>query len=93
MPHWASRIKLLIKSIRIERIQDITEEDAIAEGIENSGPLWKDYRKGGMKQAMLQDPIDSFRTLWKLINEKRGLGWDVNPWVWVIEWSPLSDNQ
>ena len=93
MPRWASRIDLSIKDIRVERIQDISEEDAISEGIDKSGTFWKDYRKGGMKQAMLQDPIDSFRTLWNLINEKRGFGWDVNPWVWVIEWPPLSDNQ
>lgn len=89
MPRWASRIDLSTKDIRVEKVQDISEEDAIAEGIDKSGTFWKDYRKGGMKQVMLQDPIDSFRTLWNLINEKRGFGWDVNPWVWVINFKLL----
>ena len=99
MPRWASRIELLIKNIRVERIQNITEEDAIAESVGhgfqmNSG--WPDYQhinKSGICEATQDTAIVSFATLWDSINEKRGFEWDVNPWIWVIEWPPLSDNQ
>jgi len=84
-----SRINLEIISIRVERLQNITASDAIAEGIDRSGITWKDYRTGGMKQAMLQDPVDSFRTLWNTINKKRGYGWDINPWLWVIKFKVI----
>jgi hypothetical protein len=70
MPRWASRMTLEIASVRIEHLQDITEEDAIAEGIE---------RVGG------EQPLRSFQTLWDSINFQRGYGWEVNPLVWIIE--------
>lgn len=83
-----SRITLEIVSVRVERLQDITEVDAIAEGIEKA-PLtapdptgWKDYR-GGYAEAGSCDARDSYRTLWETIN---GPGsWALNPWVWVVE--------
>lgn len=73
MTRWASRILLYVVSMRIERLQNISEEDAIAEGIEQ--------HKTGLGKAHV-DPRLAYRDLWESIN---GPGsWDANPWVWVI---------
>jgi hypothetical protein len=76
MPRWASRINLEITNIRIERLQDITEEDSQAEGVEYYGEI--DYTIGNTYKII-------FRRLWDSINLKRGFGWNVNPFVWVVE--------
>ena len=83
MPRSASRILLEITDIRIERVQDISEEDAKAEGCDNRN----------MKQQNIavwcEMPRKAFMNLWDSINEKRGYGWTVNPWVWVISFKKL----
>lgn len=92
MPRDASRITLQITDIRAERLHDITESDAIDEGInfttQNGGPnkYYDNYHTGRwMDSEMLNNPIASYRTLWETIN---GPGsWEQNPWVWVIEFS------
>jgi len=75
MPRKLSRIQLLVKSVKVEQIQDITREDAIAEGTR------KLYR---CPQWIGNEPLDSFNELWESINKKRGFGWEMNPWVWVV---------
>jgi hypothetical protein len=76
MPRWASRITLEIINIRVERVQDVSEADAQAEGVElTCGQMRSDY----------PNYKRSFHCLWNSINAKRGYGWDANPWVWVIE--------
>ena len=94
MPRWASRITLEIVSVHVERLNEITEEDAKAEGIEEIKSLpivrgatrskcWRDY---GIGVGFFQ-PVQSFRSLWESIN---GPGsWDANPWVWVVEFRRL----
>ena len=84
MPQWASRITLEITDIRIERLQEITEEDAIAEGVlPCPHPLSKTdecldcYLDAG-------EYVCSFLNLWNRLYAKKGLGVDVNPWVWVL---------
>lgn len=84
-----SRINLKITSVKIEHLQEISQEDAINEGIINCNGRWNDYRTGQMKQICLSDPRDSFKTLWDSINEKRGFGWDKNPFVWVVKFKKL----
>lgn len=75
MPRWASRLMLEVVSVGVERVQDITQEDAVAEGcVEIAGRSWG--RLG-------------FSQLWDQINGTRGYGWDVNPWVWVVEFRRL----
>ena len=82
MPRWASRITLEITSVRVERLQDISEADALAEGVTDDGSLVTDLAgndRGGAFAA--------FATLWEVIN---GAGsWDDNPWVWAIEFRRL----
>lgn len=91
----ASRILLEIVSVRVERLQDISEEGAIAEGIEivslkglrTGVPLYRNY---GCPQIPDRSARYSFQTLWGSIN---GTGsWEVNPWVWVIEFKRI-DNE
>lgn len=77
MPRWASRITLEVTGVRIERLQDISEADARAEGIEQS------ERTGGWLPGNCAAPEWAFRELWESIN---GAGsWNANPWVWVVE--------
>jgi hypothetical protein len=71
MPRWASRITLEILSIGIERVQDISHADAVSEGL----PCYHEN---------YECALTSYRELWNALNAKRGFGWDVNPYVWVI---------
>lgn len=84
MTRKASRITLEITGVRVERLQDISEEDAIAEGVEPSF-LWTGTQRYKSYTSKTHDltPILSFMTLWKSINGNDS--WDLNPWVWVIE--------
>jgi len=78
MPRWASRINLEITNIRVERLQDITPEDAVKEGAEYMPAA--DLRKERLTVSQIV-----FAGLWDKLNAKRGYGWDKNPYVWVIE--------
>ena len=78
MPRWASRTTLEITRIRAERVQDISEEGCIAEGIKDSGL--------GVVELLL-----SYAVLWDSINAKRGYSWESNPWVWVIEFKIVEE--
>ena len=84
MPRWASRLMLTITSVRVERVQEISEADAKAEGIEriNDHPHWgwKDYTGNGQDLS----PIMSYQSLWDSLNSKRGYSWASNCFVWVL---------
>lgn len=83
MPRWASRILLEVVAVRVERLQDITEAQAIAEGIMRDGEGWCGYESG----PWFASPIGAFRSLWESIH---GPGsWDANDYVWVIEFRRL----
>lgn len=75
-PHW-----LEITEVRVERVQEITEQDVLAEGIP-SFTLAK-----GVLASKPPDPRWAFIELWDSLNAKRGYGWEVNPWVWVISFN------
>jgi hypothetical protein len=82
MPRWASRILLEIVSVSVERLNDISAEDARAEGVDAelaaAGAL-----HGPSRTTLLPVTVHGFAHLWESIN---GAGsWDANPWVWVIE--------
>lgn len=75
MPRWASRIQLEITDVRVERLQDISEADAMAEGCS--------FRPG-----LTSSRRQEFSNLWEAIN---GAGsWQANPWVWVIEFERIT---
>jgi hypothetical protein len=82
MYRWASRITLRVTGLRLERVRDITDEDAIAEGIKR-----KDYEKPCC--CFPGNPRGGYQLLWDSLNAKRGLGWDKNPWVWVVEFERI----
>ena len=86
MPRWASRITLEITEVGVERLQNISEEDAVAEGIESiqgGTHLWMNYSIRRDECDWFRSPIDSYRSLWESINGKDS--WSLkNPWVWVV---------
>lgn len=84
MPKWASRLTLEITNIKVEKLQDISADDARAEGIEYypNEPQIRRY-KHYVTGYRCADAVFSYHTLWHKIN-KRG-SWESNPWVWVIE--------
>ena len=83
MPRAACRILLEITDVRVERLQDITYEQAAAEGV-HRGPLreWCASDEGG---ACHKYPVPAFRDLWQSV----GGDWDANPWVWVVEFKRM----
>lgn len=81
MPRWASRLLLEVTSVRVERLQAITEDDAIGEGCGFDGdPIGDDG-----EEVFDRTPRGNFAQLWDSLNAKRGHGWASNPWVWVVE--------
>nr|WP_301290861.1 hypothetical protein [Robbsia andropogonis] len=92
MPRWASRILLEITDVRVERLQNCTQSDAVDEGIERSRASFMPhgfrlYDKPGNVYGT--DPIESYRSLWDILNAARGYGWDTNPWVWIVSFKRI----
>ena len=84
MPRWASRITLEVTGVRVERLQDISDADAQAEGIGEFIGGWACLTDDAPQQAG-NTPKEGYRHLWERIN---GPGsWDANPWVWVVEFA------
>lgn len=89
MPRWASRILLEVTAVRVERLQDISDADILAEGIDTE------------KLAKSQDSYDivckgtdadgraTLRTAWRDLWESTGGDWEANPWVWVVEFKRI----
>lgn len=88
MPRDACRIELEVLGVRVERLQNIKEEDAIAEGIETikiDGEDW--YENYSKVKICLSDPISSFKSLWISINGANS--WLQNPYVWVVNFNKI----
>lgn len=90
MPRWASRITLEIIDVRVERVQDISESDAMAEGVDMETPVTLPFSNAMPWATVTYKPRsakDGYAALWETIN---GAGsWNANPWVWVIEFKRL----
>lgn len=95
MPRWASRIKLEVTGVRVERLQSICEEDAIAEGVEKTiiGDGWRRYCADKELEACGLVPCStaagSYSYLWDSINGDGSFM--ANPWVWVVEFKVLEN--
>lgn len=97
MPRWASRITLEVVGVRVERLQEISEADAAAEGCypqtwEGENPMVQYH--GWMAPTPAPSGYmyrNAYRRLWESIN---GPGsWDANPWVWVVEFRRLTQTE
>lgn len=93
MPKEAARIWLEVTDIKVERLQDISEEDAIAEGVDKhpyNGMKGWEYRYKNYQHttSAVLYAKNSFSTLWRSING--GESWGANPWVWVVSFKVLS---
>jgi len=77
LPRWASRLTLRVTDVRVQRVQEISEADAVDEGVTVGGE---------------QMPTDHFRDLWDSLNAKRGFGWDANPWVAAYTFEVIRKN-
>jgi hypothetical protein len=93
MPRWASRLTLEVVIVRVERLQDISEEDCVAEGLHSYSHHWHDpeyplpdiaYEPFAGSETRYSCPRQAFRALWDSINAERA-PWASNPWVWVLE--------
>ncbi|MDL2268851.1 hypothetical protein LJC41_02590 [Desulfosarcina sp. OttesenSCG-928-G17] len=91
MPRWASRITLRITGVRVEKLQDISEKDAIAEGIE-----WDETHNGFRGQIRHRGmstwhsrASEAFGFFWDTLNSKEGYRWKDNPWVWVVSFERI----
>lgn len=82
MPRWVSRLTLVVTEVRVERLQDISEADATAEGIEPSGKFPDRFLTPAGDYAA---PVIAFQRLWESINGPEA--WDVNPWVAAISFT------
>lgn len=85
MPKEIARISLEIKSIHIERLNDISEEKAIEEGVKRELNGFKDYTNPNITKEKAKD---SFKTFWEYTYGQDS--WDENPFVWVIEFVPIT---
>ena len=90
-PRWTSRITLEITDVRVERLRDISETGAVAEGVEVVGenihkqPVYKDYVTYGMAWS---SAVRSFQSLWQKINGDGA--WEQNPFVWAITFKRIN---
>ena len=101
MPKEAARIFLKVTDVRVDRLQNITEEDAIKEG--ETGVRCECLHKelgGGMygctdcmNTGWLEPPTMYFMYDWNAIYAKRGYSWEANPWVWVYEFEQMKGEQ
>ncbi|MFN3802618.1 hypothetical protein [Belliella pelovolcani] len=93
MPKIASRLWLMVQDITVQRVQDISEEDSIAEGCSLYGPFGE-YRGsphpngGSMRYRAYSTASRAFQCIWEEINGKSS--WKQNPWVWVVKYRILS---
>ena len=106
MPRWASRITLVVKRVWVERVQEISDIDAYAEGVEmvsapkppgygvpGLAPTFKHYQNPDFNGGRGVGVKHSFQTLWDSINASKGYGWDTKPWVWCVEFERVEDGR
>jgi hypothetical protein len=96
MPREACRLFLRITNVRVERLHDITQQDALSEGIHVgetinnpiTGEKIQSYKNYLLGEFKWMSPVLSFKTLWYKINGAES--WNANPWVWVVEFEQIN---
>jgi hypothetical protein len=81
MFRWAARLVLEITEVRVQRLQEISKTDALAEGVPLNIPV-----------ELCSDPVAEFRELWDLINEDR-CPWTSNPWLWCVSFKLVESSK
>lgn len=92
MPKEAARIFLKVTNVRVERLQDIDDEQARAEGCDGRCECPSSGAEGSLSCTTRDFSIEKFGTIWNSTIKKSDLdryGWDANPWVWVIEFERI----
>ncbi len=106
LPRWASRLTLRITDVRVQRLQDISHEDALAEGCrgrsyeQDDGAPWckvcrttgwvRNSCGGETECGCVDGGVREFRCLWESIN--RFGSWEENPWVWALTFEVIKAN-
>lgn len=97
MPRWFSRITLEITDVHVERVQDITNDEAIAEGAYEVRKVGDDIAHATWTMDGLDwrydTPREAFAATWGSLYAADGLGWDVNPWVWVVTFKRMENQK
>lgn len=91
MPKEAARIFLKVTNVRVERLQDIDDEQAKEEGAN-----WRNGKNVGFEEKMRRSAVERFAEIWNSNIKKSDLdryGWDANPWVWVIEFEVIQADE
>jgi hypothetical protein len=88
MPRWASRIILEVESVRVERLQDITSDDALAEGVDTNPDSYIATIDGKPAKTVAISAAYAFGYLWDSIHGRGA--WKANPWVWVAGFKRVS---
>lgn len=88
MPRWASRLTLTVTDVLVQRLQEISEADAIAEGCSCDSDGWRDYQMPATQCCATAS--DSYRTLWNSLYGHDA--WDANPWVSAITFRTIHAN-
>ena len=85
MPREAARSVYQYASISVERVQEISRDDAKAEGVSGA---WKNppEKEEHYQRVVLNPYVANYSVLWDEINAGRGYGWDLNPWVWALNY-------
>ena len=88
MPRWASRLTLIVTDVRVQRLQEISEDDAKAEGC----PGW--YSPAHPDQGVTDGrlPHEEFAELWDSLNAGRGYPWNSNPWICALTFDVIKQN-
>lgn len=95
MPRWASRLTLIVESVRVEHLHDISDEDAVAEGLWycDDGPgagFWFGDSEGTLKHVWGDGSVECYARLWDHLH---GLGsWDENPWICALTFRVIKAN-
>jgi hypothetical protein len=94
MPRWASRLTLEVVSVRVERVQNIGDEDIQAEGVWHDGTYFRSVTHPVKRTPKCwSTAAEAYRNLWDSINAKRGHPWASNPWVWVVQFRRVTDSK